>query len=1641
MKRNGCQISRLLCLISLICLFYSSIIEAEQFQLKLDDHWVMKTGDNSAWAAKDLDVTSWKPIKTGVPWEEVGFPGYDGYAWCRLEFVIPDSYRQQIELHGQNNPVGPYLILTMGAIDDVDETFFNGEKIGSTGSMLPNYATAYDVPRKYRIPIDKIKWNQKNVIAVRIFDGINEGGIYQGPILIRLPGLSEVLDLSFDLQDSNGIYSSPGPLPVKMKITNHSTQTYNLQLQCIFKSDIVKDDKAINTQTVDIQARQNSVVLKKINFVPPAPGFYRVICLLKDGGETLSEKTMIFGYDPEKIQTELTRKKDFEDFWKKRKQELARVKPDFKVTRSDQSTADMNVYLVEMRSYGNVLIKGWYTAPNTPGPHPAILSVPGYTGTMQPYIHRKNVATFALNPRGHGNSKDDIDPKGEEFMFLGFSPYSPQSYIYAGVYMDCVRAIDFLASRPEIDPLRIGVEGQSQGGGLSLAIAALDQRIIFSAPDIPWLGDWVGYFVAAPWSDENFPKLIEKIPGLTYDDIKYLLSYFDTMNMAAWIECPIFMSVGLQDIVCPPRTAFSTYNRIKTKKQYYIYPFTEHSVEQEHEILKNKWMAERLGIGSITTEVPSAQVSEWESPSIFRVNKEPAHSTIMPCEKFSKAAKGKWQKSKYYKLLNGKWKFKWSPDPSVRPAGFYDPAYDVCAWDDISVPGNWQLQGYGTPVYANTVYTFKKDPPRVMSEPDKKFTNYKNRNPIGSYRRTFRTPKNWDGKEVFIVFDGVDSAFYLWVNGEKVGYSQDSRTPAEFNITKYLRDGDNVVATEVCRYSDGSYLECQDMWRLSGIFRDVYMVARPKVYIRDYFAKATLDSNYRNGMLEVDIEFKNNTNTKQAPSEVLLTLLDNKGKKVSAKTTSYVNEMIDPGKTIKWTTKLDPIKNAKKWTAETPNLYKLVVSVKDQGGKITEAFACNVGFRKVEMIDGTLRVNGQYVYVKGVNRHEHDPDTGHYVDHGMTIKDIVTMKQHNINTVRMSHYPTRPEWYDLCDEYGLYVIDEANIESHGMGYGPESLAKHSQWGPAHLDRTINMFERDKNHPSIIVWSLGNEAGDGVNTRAASAWIKHRDPSRPVQYEQAHRERHTDIFCPMYSLIPDIIKYANAEDTYRSLIMCEYSHAMGNSVGNLQDYWDAIESYKYLQGGCIWDWVDQGLRKVDAKTGKEFWAYGGDYDDHPNLMNFCCNGLVQPDRKPNPHLMEVKKVYQNIKVHAVDASKGIFSVQNKYVFKDIKGFVKLDWEITKNGEVIQKGNVDKLSVPPLTSKQITLDYDTSTFDGRDDHLIKMRFLLANDTLWAKQAYLVAWDQYILNESFASIPTTSEKMDSLEINTSEGNIVIAGKKFSVTFSKSKGALVSLKTKGKEMLKSPLVPNFWRSPTDNDGGPNAGGSRMPQRLGIWKNASRDRKVQSVNIDQTANSIISVEIVSTLAANDSTFSSKYTVFGNGKILVENELRADKELPNIPRIGMQMAVVDSIDNMQWYGRGPWESYWDRKTGSAIGIYSEKISEPEHMYIVPQETGNKTDVRWAKFTDNRGNGFLVEGIGPLSVSAWPCSMNDLTEAKHPYEIPERDFNTVNIDYKQMGVGGDNSWGYRTHPEYTMPAKDYSYDFVIQPLTGNKWLIF
>ena len=1027
----------------------------------------------------------------------------------------------------------------------------------------------------------------------------------------------------------------------------------------------------------------------------------------------------------------------------------------------------------------------------------------------------------------------------------------------------------------------------------------------------------------------------------------------------------------------------------------------------------------------------NAQSPDWENPAVFRINKEAAHGTLMPYDSVQQARKGDISGSRYYKSLNGRWSFKWSKDPQSRPGKFYQDAFDTSGWDTIDVPSNWQLQGFGTPLYSNMTYPFEKDPPNVMGTPPEHYTNFNARNPVGSYKTTFTVPSKWHQRQVFINFDGVDSAFYLWINGQKVGYSQDSRTPAEFNITRYLKDGQNTLAAEVYRYSDGSYLEDQDFWRLSGIFRDVYLFSTPKVHIRDFFAKPQLDENYQNGTLTVDVDIINlGAESAHAPRITAL-LLDEKGKQV-AQLPIIQTTPIQPGKTAIYTLKGD-VSNPAKWSAEIPNLYTLVVSLNDgDSGKVIEAVSRRIGFRTVEIKDGVLQVNGKYVYIKGANRHEHHPDTGHTISRESMIQDIKIMKQFNLNTVRTSHYPNAPMWYDLCDEYGLYVIDEANIESHGIGYGKESLAKQPEWKDAHLDRIMNMVERDKNHPSVIIWSLGNEAGDGANFEAASAWIRQRDPSRPIHYEQAKKKPHTDIVCPMYARIPGIIEYAK-NNSDRPLILCEYSHAMGNSCGNIADYWIAIRQYRQLQGGSIWDWVDQGLRKVDPETGKEFWAFGGDYGDNPNTRNFCINGLIQPDRKPNPHLHEVKKVYQGIHVNGVDMSKGRVEIQNEYNFLHLDDFVTVAWEISENGNVVQKGKIEGLDVAPEMTKQITIPYDSEEFDKGSEYLLKIVFSLADKTSWASKGHLLAWDQFELKKPSPVSVASDDSASQLNVLEEGDSIKISGKDFTAFFSKSQGVLDSYEIKGRQMLVSPLIPNFWRVPTDNDGGVNAGGSKMPLRLGIWKEAGQKRVINRVKLDKMGLREVIITVESTLYAKDSKLTTRYHVFGDGKIHVKNTLIPGEEMPNIPRIGMQMKMPNEYANMKWYGRGPHENYWDRKTGAAVGIYSQKVTEPDHVYVRPQENGNRTDVRWMTLTDKKGRGIRVTGIPLLSVSAWPYSMEDLSKAWHPYEISERDFVTVNIDYKQMGVGGDNSWGAKTHPEYTLPAKQYEYEFMIEPI--------
>jgi beta-galactosidase len=1039
----------------------------------------------------------------------------------------------------------------------------------------------------------------------------------------------------------------------------------------------------------------------------------------------------------------------------------------------------------------------------------------------------------------------------------------------------------------------------------------------------------------------------------------------------------------------------------------------------EEELEKN----ELVKAAEVQEYIAEPPVKDWENLEVLSRNKEGVHCTLMPYESQSKAKQCVREDSKYYECLNGKWKFKWSRIPEERPRGFYKTGYDVSGWDEIEVPSNWQMEGFGVPLYSNITYPFKVDPPRVMSEPPADYMSYELRNPVGSYRSKFKVPNNWKGRTVFLHFDGVESAFYVWVNGMKVGYSQDSRTPAEFHITPYLQKGENTLAAEVYRWCDGSYLEDQDFWRLSGIFRDVYMYSVADVHIEDFFANGDLDENYQDATLGIDI---NITNYADRDEELILegALFDSKGREVFEPAGQTIN--LAGGKKI--AAKLsEAITNPKKWTAETPNLYTLVLTLKNARGKFIEAVSCKIGFRKVEIKGGQLLVNGVPIYIKGTNRHEHDPDTGHYVSTESMIRDIKLMKRHNLNTVRTSHYPDTPKWYDLCDEYGLYLIDEANIESHGIGYDPDkTLGNKPQWKQSHLERTIAMVERDKNHPSVIIWSLGNEAGDGVNFQATSNWIRGRDKSRPVHYERAGHGANTDIYCPMYARIPWITEYAQKEQT-KPLILCEYAHAMGNSVGNLQDYWDTIEKYKHLQGGSIWDWVDQGLRKTD-KNGKEFWAYGGDYGDVPNDNNFCCNGLVMPDRKPNPSLYEVKKVYQYIKVRPVDALEGKFIVRNKYAFADL-GFVLGSWELTVDGDVVQNGKLDTLTIGPGQEQEIMVDFEEPELAAGSECMLKISFELKEDTLWASRGHVVAWDQFEIPFDVPQKPKADiNSMGQLKLQQSMYAVNIQGKDFEIIVSKKTGLLKSYNYRGKDYISAPLAPNFWRVPTDNDNG-----NKMPQRHRAWRKATFQREVLDVEAKQTEPQIVQVTVKFNLPAVESTYTSDYTVYGNGDIVVSGGINpGSEEMEGLPRFGMQMSIPAEFTTFTWYGRGPHETYWDRKTGAAVGLYSGQVGELVHDYVRPQENANRTDVRWVGLTNDKGQGLIAIGMPLLSVSAWPYTMEALERAKHINELKQAKNITVNLDYKQMGVGGDNSWGARTHPEYSLPSKAYSYSFCLRP---------
>lgn len=1017
--------------------------------------------------------------------------------------------------------------------------------------------------------------------------------------------------------------------------------------------------------------------------------------------------------------------------------------------------------------------------------------------------------------------------------------------------------------------------------------------------------------------------------------------------------------------------------------------------------------------------------NDWENPEMISQNKEPAHNTLMPYLEKKTAIRCDRFRSRLFQSLNGKWKFFWVRKPADRPKNFHNPDYDVIHWDEIQVPVNWQMAGYGIPYYLNHPYVFEKNPPRIPHD----------FNPVGSYRTDFEIPGDWEGRPVFIHFDGVESAFYLWVNGKQVGYSQGSRTPAEFDITQCLQAGKNILAVEVYRWSDGSYLECQDFWRLSGIFRNVYLFSVPVVHIRDFEVKCDLDGHYRDATLCVTAKVKNFGRAAALDHSIEVALLDQDRLPVQSEILmSGKSEYIAPGAESIVKLKAD-VRNPRKWSAEEPYFYTVLLTLKDMDGNLLEYESCRLGFREVEIKNGQLLVNGVPVLLKGVNRHEHDPDSGHYVTGESMREDIKLMKQHNINAVRTCHYPDDPEWYDLCDMYGIYLVDEANIESHGMGYRPgETLANKPEWKRAHCDRIERMVERDKNHPSVIIWSLGNEAGDGTNFEAASDWIHQRDPSRPVHYERAGLKSHTDIYCPMYARIPHLIRYAEKKQN-RPLILCEYAHAMGNSVGNLIDYWDVIEKYDHLQGGFIWDWVDQGLRKK-TENGQEFWAYGGDFGEEKSDRNFCMNGLVLPDRSVTPKLLEVKKVYQYVRMEPLDLERGIIKLTNKYDFISLSRFV-IYWEVQEDGKVILSGAIANPDIAPGESKILSFGLQEIVPVTGGEYLLNIHIQTPESSELYPEGHVVAKEQFILPFRKTIARVELPKGQSLKLTETENDIHIQGKDFAVKFDKSSGLLTSFIYRGIELIAKGPAPNFWRAPTDNDFG-----NRMPRRCAVWQSASLNRQLDRFEITKKEDTQIQIEAGYTLPDVESKHTVAYSIYNTSDVVIKNHFIPGKDgLPELLRFGMRMRMPKDFDHVQWYGRGPHENYWDRKTSAFIGIYANTVRDQYVKYASPQENGYKTDVRWVALTKRNGVGLLAAGQPTLCFSALPYSIEDFTQerrgTKHPTDLAERDYIELNIDHNQTGVGGDDSWGARPLDHYTLLPKEYSYSFRLRPFLGKK----
>lgn len=997
-------------------------------------------------------------------------------------------------------------------------------------------------------------------------------------------------------------------------------------------------------------------------------------------------------------------------------------------------------------------------------------------------------------------------------------------------------------------------------------------------------------------------------------------------------------------------------------------------------------------------------------------------------------------------LLNGNWKFHYAESPEIAPQNFYTNDYNVDEWDDLNVPSNWQMHGYGKPHYTNVQYPFPVDPPHIPSE-----------NPTGSYRRDFHISKEMLEDQIILRFEGVDSAFHVWINGEFVGYSTGSRLPSEFDIGTYVHEGENTISVRVYQWSVGSYIEDQDMWWLSGIFRDVYITTKPNVHVHDFFVKTNLDKNYEDAELDVDAII-HSTSKNAGSYNVELELLDNAYQVIK---TMAMDVNMSGKEKNKVALKMN-VTSPKKWSAEIPYLYHLLITLKDENGSVIEIIPVKVGFRSVELKDGLIQVNGVPVLFKGVNRHEHHPDLGRAVPLEWMEKDIQLMKQNNINAVRTSHYPDDPKFYDLCNEYGLYVIDETDIECHGFGFSgyEHPISDNPSWQAAYVDRMKRMVERDKNHPSVIIWSLGNESGFGRNQEAMYKWTKEKDPTRLVHYEGESRhilektnnkpdELHVaaDMFSTMYTSVEIMQQLGERRDLEQPHILCEFAHAMGNGPGGFKEYFDLFYKYDRLQGGFVWEWLDHGIRQRND-DGEEYFAYGGDFGEVPHDSNFVIDGMVMPDRTPSPALIEYKKIIEPVLVEEGRLKDGIVSITNRYNFRNLN-HLSASWSVFADNTIIDSGSFELPVIEAGDTKEVKIPYTLPAFiKDRTDYWLNIQFNQKEDTKWAKAGHEIAWEQFLLpvqeNNMLEVGELTGNGALHLEADESSHAITVKGDHFQITFNKSTGVLDSWQVAGHEMLEKGPKLNFWRATTDNDQlGSDEFGSTVEERN--WKNHGFHMIQHRLNsIDyEVSKAKDSVTITVSIKVSPPAFSwgfdttITYNVFNDGTVNIGvSGIKVGEASETLPRIGLQLNLDKRYNLIDWYGRGPGESYVDSKLANRIGIWSKTVEELYTPYVVPQENGNRSDVTWASLTDNNGVGLFIAG-NAFNFSAHHYTTENIQEARHTTDLVEEDFIVLNLDHQQQGLGSA-SCGPGVLEKYQLKNDDFHFSLSLKGYSKNEF---